>query len=87
MSGYCDLLEYEINDTPCLIGVISYYRKPGTFNRNEDSDVDYYGYTEVEWEILDEHGEKSDQLIEMCAGLEEEIEEFIDEYYASYDPC
>jgi hypothetical protein len=45
----------EYVELPCLIGVTHFeYTPPDRGSR--DSDVDYYGYAETDWEILDMRG-------------------------------
>lgn len=38
------------------VGVLRYEHIPGTFSYNAPSDLDYFGYTEVEWDLLDSAG-------------------------------
>lgn len=47
---------------PCLIGVSLYNNFKGSYDRRAHSDLDYYGYTESEWDVLDRRGRKADWL-------------------------
>lgn len=49
-------LETTIAGIPCIVRVTHYLDVPGCFSRNADSDLDYYGYTEIEWEVCDRRG-------------------------------
>lgn len=52
----------QIQGIPCLIEVIRCRVVKGSFNYNAPSDLDYYGYSEVEFEILDRKGYKAPWL-------------------------
>ena len=71
-------IETRVAGIPCLIGVITYESVAGTGNYWEDSDVDYYGYTESEWEVLDRRGRKAPWLErKLTDKMRDEIEETI----------
>jgi hypothetical protein len=48
-------IDYTLHGIPCLIGVSHFYHQKPNYS-TWDSDVDYYGYTECEWSILDRKG-------------------------------
>jgi hypothetical protein len=64
--------EHVIGGVPCLIGVLSYESVPGTFSRNADSDLDYYGWFDCEWHVLDEDGQLSPELAAKATWAEDQ---------------
>lgn len=54
--NYIAEIEHRVAGIPCLIGVTHYESVRGSYSYHADSDMDYYGYTESEWEILDRRG-------------------------------
>ena len=60
--SYIAEIEHRVAGIPCLIGVTYYECVRGSFSYNADSDMDYYGYTEAEWDILDRRGRKAPWL-------------------------
>lgn len=52
----------QIQGIPCLIEVTRCHVVKGSFNYNAPSDLDYYGYSEIEFEILDRKGYKASWL-------------------------
>lgn len=53
-------IPYYVAGIPCIIHVISYTSV--SRNSRADNDMDYYGYTECEWELLDRKGYKAKWL-------------------------
>ena len=49
-------LSTTIAGIPCQIRVTSYNQVKGSYSRNADSDQDFYGYTDCEWDVLDRKG-------------------------------
>jgi hypothetical protein len=49
-------IEHRVAGIPCLIGVSSYEHTPGTYSSRADSDYEYYGWTDADWQILDRRG-------------------------------
>ena len=49
-------IESRVAGIPCLIKVTHFESVRGSYNYNAPSDMDYYGYTESEWEVLDRNG-------------------------------
>ena len=80
--SYIAEVEHRICGIPCLIGVIEYTHVKGSFNPREDSDWDFYGYTDSEWEVLDRKGRKAPWLAKKLDDKEEElVEEAIIEFF------
>lgn len=55
-KSYLAEVPHRIQGIPCLIGVTHYECVRGSYSRNAPSDMDYYGYSESEWEVLDQRG-------------------------------
>lgn len=54
MSPYIATIETRVCGIPCMVGVSSYnFAAP---NQYADNDIDYYGYTELCWDVLDQRG-------------------------------
>lgn len=49
-------IETRVAGIPCIARVTYYMSQPGSYSRNAASDMDYYGYTECEFEICDRRG-------------------------------
>mgnify|MGYP003348641185 FL=1 len=62
MNEYIALITAEIDEVPCIVGVINYCVQEGSYSYNAPSDIDYYGYVESEWELLDKDGQYSKEL-------------------------
>ncbi|MCK9369270.1 hypothetical protein M0R04_04965 [Candidatus Dojkabacteria bacterium] len=67
-------------DTPCIIGVVSYNITKPWYGNPQDcpSDLDYYGGVDIEWELLKFNGKPFDWLENKLTrkdriGIEEEI--------------
>jgi|APCry1669190646_1035306.scaffolds.fasta_scaffold17391_2 hypothetical protein len=56
LTRYEALISARVSGIPCLIGVLSYERVKGSFNYNDVSDLDYSGYVQTDWELLDRRG-------------------------------
>jgi hypothetical protein len=88
MSSYLAILEHRIQGIPCQIGVTSYYyQKPfGGSPHLCDSDWDYYGYTEIEYDVLGRKGYLANWLSKKITSNDEDnIEKAIKEYFQSED--
>ena len=75
--------ESRVAGIPCIIGVISYKSVKGSYNYNAASDLDYYGYNDAEWEVLDRKGYKAAWLERKLTKsdinrIEAEIAEYFD---------
>lgn len=53
---YLAEIDARVAGIPCLIGVTEFNRTSGSYSYNAPSDHDYYGYTEVEFDVLDRRG-------------------------------
>jgi hypothetical protein len=53
---YLAEIESTVSGIPCLIGVTEFSSVRGSYSYHADSDMDYYGYTESEWVVLDRRG-------------------------------
>ena len=48
--------EHRVCGIPCIIEVTHFESVKGSYSYNAPSDMDYYGYTECEYEVLDRRG-------------------------------
>lgn len=81
--NYIAEIETRVAGIPCLIGVISFNRVEGSYSYHAASDMDYYGYTESEWEVCDRRGRKAQWLERKLTNkATAEIETVITEYFA-----
>ena len=80
--SYIAEIESRVAGIPCLIGVTHYECVRGSYNYNAASDMDYYGYSEAEWEVLDRKGYKAAWLErKLTAGDHDRINAEIDQYF------
>lgn len=54
--SYIIEIESRVAGIPCLIGVTHFESVRGSYSYNAHSDMDYYGYSESEWDVLDRRG-------------------------------
>ena len=74
-------LESHIAGIPCLIEVTHCVSVKGSHSYHADSDWDYYGYNEVEFDVLDRKGYRAYWLEKkMSAADKARIEQEILEY-------
>jgi hypothetical protein len=81
---YLAEIESTVSGIPCLIGVTEFSSVSGSYNYNAPSDMDYYGYTESDWEVLDRRGRPAAWLDRKLTDadrsrIEREIEEAMTE--------
>ena len=77
---YIAEIETTVAGIPCIIGVSQYSSVAG--NSRADSDWDYYGYTESEWEVCDRRGRPAPWLAKkLTSKIEAAIEAEIDGYF------
>lgn len=82
MTHYQAEIETTIAGIPCLIGVTHYECVRGSYSYNAASDMDYYGYREAEWEVLDRKGYKAAWLErKLTARDHDRINAEIDQYF------
>lgn len=75
-------IETTIAGIPCLIGVTHYECVRGSYNYNAASDMDYYGYSEADWVVLDRKGYKAAWLErKLTARDHDRINAEIDQYF------
>ena len=58
--SYQTIIDSRVCGIPCKIGVLYFNSVKG--RDCWDSDIDYYGYTECEWQILDQRGKPANWL-------------------------
>ena len=56
-SNHIEKIAFHIAGIPCLIGVIEFKFVKG--NSRANSDWDFHGYTDIDFEILDRKGYKA----------------------------
>lgn len=76
---YCEI-EMRVCGIPAIIRVTHFVHVKGSYSYNAPSDIDYYGFTELEYDICDRRGRLADWLERKVDGirgerarLEEEI--------------
>lgn len=80
MSNYIAEIETRVAGIPCIVGVTHFESVAG--DSRADSDWDYYGYTEAEFEVLDRRGRPAPWLAKKLTSKDESrIEEEIAEYF------
>lgn len=68
--------ETRIKGIPCILGVTYFHHQPPWRGSAHtcDSDMDYYGYTELEYDVLDRRGYRAEWLAKKIDGeLETEL--------------
>jgi len=56
---YQEIITTRIAGIPAKVGVTHIYRQRGSFMQNEVSDLDYHGYVEFDYDILDMRGKRA----------------------------
>lgn len=64
--------EHVIGGVPCVIGVLSYESVRGSYSYSAASDLDYHGWFDCEWQVLDEDGQLSPELAEKATWAEDQ---------------
>jgi len=86
MKDYIAELPTRVSGIPCLVGVTSYYHAEGSFSFHAASSDDYYGYTDMSWEILDRKGRPAPWLEKKLDKFaRQDIERLIKDSYRSDD--
>ncbi len=88
--SYIHEIQSNVQGIPCLIG-IGYYTKVAGNPNTWDSDLDYYGYEEMEWDVLDRKGYSASWLEKKLTDrdrerIEIEISEYFKDLKNDYDP-
>jgi len=60
--AYIAEIETRVAGIPCLVGVTYFECVRGSYSYHAASDMDYHGYTECEFEVLDRRGRKAPWL-------------------------
>jgi len=81
---YLAEIESTVAGIPCLIGVTEFSSVRGSYSYNAPSDMDYYGYSESAWDVLDRRGRPAAWLERKLTDadrsrIEREIEEAMTE--------
>ena len=77
-------IDSNVAGIPCIIGVTYYKSVRGSYSYHAASDLDYYGYTECEWELLDRKGYKAAWLERKLTSKDSErINNEISNYFAN----
>jgi hypothetical protein len=80
--SYIAEIETRIAGIPCIVGVTHFESVKGSYSYHADSDWDYHGYTECEFEVLDRRGRKAAWLErKLTDEITSEIESEIAEYF------
>lgn len=78
--SYIAEIDARVAGIPCLIGVTEFNRYEGSHSYDAPSDMDYYGFTEVEFDVLDRRGRPAAWLErKLDDNQREEIEYLISE--------
>lgn len=82
---YSNVLDTTISGIPCKIGITNYFvQQP--MGMWADSADDCYGYTELEYDILDRKGYQADWLARKVTSQDEDrISEEVAEYFSDLD--
>ncbi len=56
---YQNIIDARIAGIPAKVGVTHVYRQSGSFLQNEVSDLDYHGYLQFDYEVLDMQGKRA----------------------------
>ena len=56
---YIDEIESRVAGIPCRIGVVQFDQVKGTYSAHTESGMDYYGYSEIEFDVLDRRGRRA----------------------------
>ena len=86
---YLAEIESTVAGIPCIIGATHYDSVEGSYSYNADSDLDYYGYNDAEWEVLDRKGYKAAWLERKLTAsdintIEGQIAQHFAEEYSDY---
>ena len=56
---YQNIITTRIAGIPAKVGVTHIYRQRGSFLQSEVSDLDYHGYLQFDYEVLDMRGKRA----------------------------
>lgn len=81
--SYVAEIEARVAGIPCKIGVTHFESERGSYSYNAPSDIDFYGYTEMDYEVLDRRGRPAAWLERKLDKTERaDIEYLISDYFA-----
>lgn len=80
-KSYLNVIDVMVDGIPCKVGIIDFYQSAGSYSYNANSDHDYYGYCEMDWNLLDRKGYLAGNWLtrKMSGSKVREIEEQIRE--------
>ena len=82
MTHYQAEIESTVAGIPCIIGVTHYESVKGSYSYHAASDMDYYGYTECDWELLDRKGYRAAWLDKKMTSRDEDtINQAINDHF------
>lgn len=76
------IIQTRLAGIPCQIAVANFKRVKGSYSYNAPSDLDYYGYTDYDYEVLDRRGRPAPWLERKVSAddIEQKIIDHFDEY-------
>ncbi len=75
-------IESHIQGIPCQIEVTHFHKKKASYSHNAPSDLDYLGYTEIEFQVRDRKGYEAPWLTRKMTPEDiNRIEQAIIDYY------
>ena len=77
-------VQHEINEQPVLLVVTYFCDQPGMPMMSAPSDWDYYGYTEVEYAILDPITRNRLREVEKAVEADTELAAQIEDFLITY---
>jgi hypothetical protein len=78
-------MEYKISGIPCIIRVSHFESQKGSFSRDAASDLDYYGYDDIDWEVCDRRGRPAPWLDRKVTDrIEDEIYDALIKFVRGY---
>lgn len=83
-ADFIALIPARVAGIPCLVGVDSYTHVPHWRGSAQScpSAADWYGYTDMTWEVLDRHGRRADWLArKLDSDTQIDIETEIERYF------
>ena len=81
---YISHIHTEIDEQMCILGVTYFYHARPNFSVR-DSDIDYYGFTDVSFDVLHPNGEfwpEMDERVHTDRGLRSALDHEIEERLA-----
>lgn len=86
------MIDSRVRGIPCKIRIDHYRRVRGSFRRDAPSDMDYYGYTEMSWEVCDSRGRPAPWLAKKMTRkddllVEESVSVHMESWHESRNCC